>query len=113
MTLFDILVVLVILGSALLGWIRGGARELVTLVAFALAALVALLTLPLTGPLFRHVIHPAWIGTVAAIVVVFVVSYIAIRALGGWISRKLHQGEALGGSTASAAWASAWCEGSS
>jgi membrane protein required for colicin V production len=95
-TPYDIFVVLVVLASAALGWVRGGARELVTLVSFTLAALIALLTLPLTGPLFRHFIHPAWIGTVAAVVVVFVVSHIAIRAFGGWISHRLHQGDALG-----------------
>jgi len=95
-TPYDIFVILVVLGSALLGWIRGGARELVSLVALVLAALVALLTLPLTGPLFRHFIQPAWIGTVVAVVVIFVVSHIAIRAFGGWASRKLHQGDALG-----------------
>jgi membrane protein required for colicin V production len=95
-TPYDLFVALVILGSALLGWVRGGARELVTLVSFTLAALVALFTLPLTGPLFRQFIHPAWIGTVAAVVSVFVVSHFAIRAFGGWISRKLHQGDALG-----------------
>lgn len=100
MTPYDFLVIAVILASALLGWFRGGARELVTLVSFTLAALIALLTLPLTGPLFRHFIHPrwlpSWIGTVSAVVVIFVVSHIAIRAFGGWISRKLHQGDALG-----------------
>lgn len=99
MTPYDILVIVVILGSALLGWFRGGARELVTLVSFTLAAVIALLALPLTGPLFRHFMPSTWlpwIGTVAAVVVIFIVSHIAIRALGGWISRKLHQGDALG-----------------
>jgi membrane protein required for colicin V production len=93
---YDALVVLLVLGSAVAGWFRGGAREIVTLISFTAAALLALLALPLTGPLFRHFIHPAWIGTVAAVVVVFIVGHIAIRAFGGWLSRRLHEGETLG-----------------
>jgi membrane protein required for colicin V production len=92
---YDLLIVLIILGSAALGWFRGGAREVVTLISFTLAALIALLTLPLTGPLFRHFVHPPWIGTVLAVVVVFIVSHVAIRAFGGWLSSRLHQGEGV------------------
>jgi membrane protein required for colicin V production len=95
-TAYDVLIVLVILGSAVIGWFRGGAREVVTLISFTLAALIALLALPLTGPVFRHFIHTDWIGTVLAVVVVFVVSHLAIRAFGGWLSGKLQQGAILG-----------------
>jgi membrane protein required for colicin V production len=93
---YDALILILVLGSAAVGYFRGGAREVVTLVSFTLAAFLALLLLPLTGPLFRHFIHPAWIGTVAAVVVVFIVGHIAIRAFGGWLSRRLHEGETLG-----------------
>ena len=96
MTWYDALIALIVFGSAAVGFFRGGAREIVTLVSFTLAALLALLALPLTGPIARHFIHPAWIGTVAAVVLVFIVGHIAIRAFGGWLSRRLHEGETLG-----------------
>lgn len=96
MTPYDLLVIFVILGSGALGGFRGGARELVTLISFTLASLISLLSLPLTGPLFRHFIHSEWFGTVAAVVVVFAASHIAIRAFGGWLSKKLHQAQTLG-----------------
>jgi membrane protein required for colicin V production len=96
MTLYDVLALVIVLGSAAAGWIRGGAREIVTLVSFTLAALLSLLVLPFTGPFARHLIQPGWIGTVAAVLVVFVVAHIGIRAFGGWLSKKLQDAKTLG-----------------
>jgi membrane protein required for colicin V production len=97
MTWFDIVVIVVLLVSALAGFVRGGAREIVTLVAFTLSALVAALLLPFSGPMFRKMIDPDWVGTVMAAVVVFVVAYLLIRLLGAWVSQKLQTSERLGG----------------
>lgn len=96
MSPYDIAALVLILGSAASGYARGGVRELVGLVAFTLAALFALLLLPVTGPVFRHMIHPTWIGVFAAFAVVLVVAHMAIRTLGGAISKRLHDTAALG-----------------
>jgi membrane protein required for colicin V production len=97
MTWYDVVVIVVLLVSALAGFVRGGAREIVTLVAFTLSALLSALLLPFTGPLFRKMIDPDWVGTVAAGVVVFVLAYLLIRLAGAWVSQKLQQTERLGG----------------
>lgn len=90
MTAFDIVALLVVLVSGLIGFARGAVREVVTLVAFGLAAGLAILALPHTAPVLRHVVHPAWAAAAAAVVVVFVLIYVLVRVGGGWVARKLH-----------------------
>jgi membrane protein required for colicin V production len=94
--IYDILALLIVLASAAAGWMRGGARELVTLVSFTLSALISLFLAPYTGKIARGLVHPDWLGTVLAIVVVFLVAHIAIRAFGAWLSKKLQSADALG-----------------
>ncbi len=96
MTLFDIIAVIVILISALVGFTRGAVRELVTVLAFGLSALAAVFALPLVGPLARQSIKPEWAGNAAAVVVVFLVAYIALRLFGSWVTARLHSQSALG-----------------
>lgn len=90
MTAFDVAALLIVLVSALVGWSRGAVKELVTLFAFTLAALAAIFLLPVTGPLAVRLVHPAWAGRGAAILVVFVVTYVALRVMGGWITQQIH-----------------------
>ena len=90
MTAFDLAAILILLVSGLIGFSRGAVRELITVFAFSVAAVLALYTLPLTGPLARKLVHPAWAGAAAAVVVVFVVAYVALRVLGGAITTHLH-----------------------
>ena len=83
MTAFD-MVALAILGvSALIGFARGATREVVTLLAFVLAALIAVFGLRFSAPIARHMVHPSWAATPAALLVVFIVLYILFRILGG------------------------------
>ncbi len=96
MTFWDFLVLGVILVSGLVGLIRGGTREIVTILSFLLASLGALLALPVTGPLFRRGIDPDWGGTVLAILAVFVFLYLLIRILGNWASKRLQETTHLG-----------------
>ena len=51
MTGFDVIAILVILASAAAGWVRGGTREIITLLSFVLAAFLALVALPVTAPM--------------------------------------------------------------
>jgi membrane protein required for colicin V production len=96
-TQFDLIAIVILAVSGLIGFARGAVRELITLVAFVAAALIALLALRFTGPIGRHWLHPSWVGNVAALLAGFLVSYIAIRILGAGLARKVHQVEALGG----------------
>ncbi len=97
MTFFDGLALLVLAVSALAGLWRGGAREIVSLFTFLLAGLIALLALPLTGPIGRDMLDPDWAGTVAAVLVVFVAFGLLLRLLAKWLSRSLHESDHLGG----------------
>ncbi len=66
MTGYDLFAFVVIVFSAMAGWVRGGAREVITFLSFILAALIALIALPVTGPIGRGIFTPDWIGTVLA-----------------------------------------------
>lgn len=96
MTGFDLFAGVVILLSAMAGWARGGLRELVTLLSFTLAAIIALIALPLTGPLGRALIDPDWAGSILAAVVTFLAIYFGIRIIGAMMSRRLRDARQLG-----------------
>ena len=97
MSLFDLAAGLVLIVSALVGWMRGGTREIVTVLAFVIAAVVALFALRFTGPIARHAIHTVWIANIAAILIVFVAVYILVRVAGATITRRIHQASGLSG----------------
>lgn len=96
MTGFDAFAILVILGSAAAGWVRGGTRELITLLSFVLAAFVALVALPFTAPLGRALIDPDWIGSIFAAILSFLVLYFGVRLLGSSISKRAQAHPTLG-----------------
>ncbi len=87
MTAYDVFAAIVIIGSAWAGWVRGGTRELITLLSFLVAAILALLLLPITGPIGRALIDPNWAGSIAAIAVGFMLIYFGIRIFGSQMSR--------------------------
>ena len=97
MTGFDVIAILVILASAAAGWVRGGTREVITLLSFVLAAFIALVTLPLTAPLGRAMVNPDWMGTIAAAVFSFLAIYFGIRLFGSILSRRAQAHPQLGG----------------
>ncbi len=96
MTLFDIVAGLLVLASAMIGFSRGAVREVVTLVSFTLAAMAAVFLLPISHPIAHVLVKPAWASKLAAIAVVFVVAYIALRIAGASISAALHRQATLG-----------------
>jgi membrane protein required for colicin V production len=97
MTGFDAFAILVILGSAAAGWVRGGTREIITLLSFVLAAFIALVALPLTAPIGRAIIDPDWAGSIAAAVASFLLIYFGIRIFGSILSRRAQAHPTLGG----------------
>ena len=91
MTLFDILAGPVLLISGVVGFARGATREVTTVIAFVLAAVIAVFGLRFTGPLARHFIATPWMANTAAILVAFVVAYIVLRLIGGALTRGVRQ----------------------
>ena len=96
MTGYDVFALIMVLLSAGSGWLRGGVREIVTLFSFVLAAILALIALPVTGPLARGLIEPAWAGSIAAVVVVFLIIYFVIRSVGALATKSLRGAGGLG-----------------
>lgn len=91
MTLFDILALVVMGLSAVVGLIRGFVREAVTVVAFVAAAVAAFFGLRFVGPLARDAIDPDWLGSVLALLGVFLVVYLIVRIAGGRLTRSVQQ----------------------
>jgi membrane protein required for colicin V production len=89
--MFDLIVLLILGVSALIGFFRGAVREVVTVVAFIVSVLVAVVLLRFTGPLFRHVVHPDWLASTLALIVIFLAVYIVLRILGGRLTEKIHK----------------------
>jgi len=95
-TLFDLIAGVIILISGVIGFVRGAVREMVTVLAFLLAALGAVFLLPIAGPAARHLIKPGWAGSVGAMIVVFLAVYVVLRVMGSRLTAKLHNQTALG-----------------
>ena len=97
MTGYDVFAIVVILFSAAAGWVRGGVREIITLLSALLAALIALVTLPWTAMLGRALVNPDWAGTILAAIVTFMVVYFGIRIFGSFLSKQAQAHPQLGG----------------
>lgn len=87
MTLFDYFNLAVLALSGIIGFARGATREITTVMAFLLAAMLAIFGLRLTGPIARAAIHSGWMADAAAVMVVFVGAYIVFRLIGGGLTR--------------------------
>jgi membrane protein required for colicin V production len=96
MTQLDYVIIAILAISAIVGFFRGAAREVVTVVAFLLAAMAAMFGLRFAGPIARAAINPDWAGNVAAVVVVFLAVYIILRLLGAGLVRRVKDTEVLG-----------------
>lgn len=88
MTGYDVFIITVLLFSVAAGWLRGGVREIVTLLSAVLAALVALIALPWTAIAGRALVNPDWAGTILAAVVTFFIVYFGLRVTGSLISKS-------------------------
>ena len=97
MTAYDALAIILILASAAAGWVRGGVREVITLLSFILAAFIALIALPLTAPIGRALVNPDWAGSILAVVVGFLAVYWGIRIFGSQLSKQAQAHPHLGG----------------
>lgn len=96
MTGYDVFAIVVILFSVAAGWVRGGVREVITLLSATLAALVALIALPWTAGVARAFVDPEWAGSVLAAVLTFFVVYFGLRMVGSMISKSAKDHPHLG-----------------
>jgi membrane protein required for colicin V production len=96
MTQFDYAIVLVFAVSALMGFLRGASREVVTVLALTLGAMGALFGLPFVAPMARKLVNPDWLGTVGAGVALFLVIYVALRFFGGLAVQRIQRTQVLG-----------------
>ncbi len=95
-TQFDLIVAVLLLVSAAVGFARGATREIAALLALVGAAVFAMYGLPVFSPMVRHVVHPDWLAAVATLVMVFLVTYILLRLVGGAIARQIQQNNFVG-----------------
>jgi membrane protein required for colicin V production len=96
MQAFDIIAGLLLLTCVITGLVRGAVREVVGVMSFILAVLASLAGLRFSGPVFRGVIEPAWMGTAVAVLAVFGLTYLLLRLLGAGMTRRV-QGQAAFG----------------
>jgi membrane protein required for colicin V production len=95
-TLFDIIALLILGVSLLVGFVRGALREVTTVVALIIALFIALFTLRFTAPPARAAVHPAWAATAVALVLVLLAAYVTLRMLAAAVTRRVHQTQVLG-----------------
>lgn len=96
MTQFDFIVLGLLLLSAAVGFARGAVREIAALVALIAAAALAIFGLPWSAPIVREVVSPPWLGTAAALVLVFGVTYVLLRLIGALLARRVQDADVLG-----------------
>jgi membrane protein required for colicin V production len=96
MTLFDLIAGGILLVSGFIGYVRGAAREVITVLALLIATAASLVLLRFTGPIARSALHPDWIGNAAALLVVFVIIYVIIRVIASAVSRRMRDVPTLG-----------------
>jgi membrane protein required for colicin V production len=95
LTQFDFILLALLAISAAVGFARGAVREIMALVALVVAAFLAIFGLPLFAPIFRQVVE-GWLGTVAALVVVFGLTYAILRLVGAGLARQVQRTQMLG-----------------
>jgi membrane protein required for colicin V production len=96
-TLFDLIAGLVLLASALVGLARGATREVTTVIAFAIAVVLAVLGWRFVSPIVQQAIHIVWIANTAAILLIFLFVYVVLRLGAGALTRRVQQTAGLSG----------------
>lgn len=96
MTKFDLIVAVLLLISAAVGYTRGAIREIAALAALVVAAVLAIYGLPVTTPLVRRLIHTEWIAAISAMAGVFVIVYGLLRLMGAGVAQRVQRTHVLG-----------------
>ena len=96
LTQFDFIAGPLLLVSAIIGFTRGATKELMTVLSFLLAAILAVFALRFTAPAGKALIDPDWAGVGMALLFVFGLTYIALRLLGANLERRVHETQSMG-----------------
>lgn len=80
MTLFDGIIIAVLLISSVLAFLRGFTSEVLSILAWVVAAIAALWLFPYGIPIFRDFISPDWLAAAVSAVSIFVVTYLIVAA---------------------------------
>lgn len=96
LTQFDFIAGPLLLVSAIIGFTRGATKELMTVLAFLAAAIIAVFSLRFTAGAGKALIDPDWAGVGLALLFVFGLTYIALRLLGGSLERRVHETQSMG-----------------
>ena len=91
LTQFDMVVLVLLAISAVVGFARGAVLEVISLVALVAAVLAAVYGLPLAAPFAHRMIHIDWLATVLALVVIFVVVFAMIRMAGAALAHQVRE----------------------
>lgn len=81
MTLFDGIVIGVVLVSSVLALLRGLTNELLSIFAWVVGALLALWLFPYATPMVQEFITTPWLASVVAALGIFVIGYVICAAL--------------------------------
>jgi membrane protein required for colicin V production len=95
MTTADLIIVATLAVSGLLAMVRGFTLELLSIIAFVAAALIALLLLPVLKPLVGDVLPQGWAGTLIIVGTCFLVALIPLWYLSDRLGHRV-RGSAVG-----------------
>jgi len=96
MTLFDLITVLILGVSLIVGLARGAIQEVANVASFVLAVFISIFALRFSGPIAVRSVQPTWAANAVAVVVVFLAAYLILRVTAGALTRSVHQAQALG-----------------
>ncbi|MDP1632044.1 MAG: CvpA family protein [Caulobacter sp.] len=96
LTQFDFIAGPLLIVSALVGYSRGATKELMTVLALVLAAIIAVFFLRFTADAGRALIDPDWAGVGVALLFVFGVAYVGLRMLGSGLERRVQETQGVG-----------------
>jgi membrane protein required for colicin V production len=95
-TKFDYIVLVLLLISAIAGFARGAAREVVAMAALLGAAVAAVFGLKYATHAVSRAVHPHWLAAGLVLVVAFGAAYVALRLIGAGLARRIHGADVLG-----------------
>ena len=93
---FDLVVVVLLLGSAIIGFARGAVREVLSITAFVVAVIATAWGAPMIWDQASSLLGSEWMGRAAAVFGVFVVVFLAISFLTNAIRRIVHDRADIG-----------------
>ena len=97
MTTFDVIALIILLGSIGIGYVRGASSEVVTVIASILAVLIAVVGLRISGPIALRLVHVAFLAKALALVAVFAIAYALLRLIGRRLTRRIPGADAGSG----------------